>query len=71
MVEFAGERSLMARQTVFGLFGDIQGRILDPQKVFLSELIRHATVNLEHDISATAVAGFSNANILLQEYGSN
>ena len=23
MVEYAGERSLMARQTVFGLFGDI------------------------------------------------
>ena len=40
MVEFAGERSLMARQTVFGLFGDIQERIADPTRVFLSELIR-------------------------------
>ena len=60
----------MGRQTIFGLFGDIQGKILDPQKVFLTELIKHATLNLEYDQSAMAQAGFSNNN-LIQEYGSD
>ena len=45
MVEFSGERSLMARQIMFGLFGDIRGFIVDANKVFLPELIRHAANN--------------------------
>ena len=69
MVEFAGERSLMARQTVFGLFGDIQERIVDPNKVFLSELIRHASLNLHYDTSAMTAAGYGTST--LQEYGSS
>ena len=46
MVEFLGENNLMARQTVLGLFGDSQERIVDPRQVFLAELIRHASLNL-------------------------
>ena len=69
MVEFSGERSLMARQIMFGLFGDIQGFIVDANKVFLPELIRHAANNLYYDDSAMAAAGFGN-NSVIQEYGS-
>ena len=60
MVEFGGERSMMARQTIFGLLGDIEKVIYDPRQVFLPELIRLLKCNLEHDSSTMTVAGFSN-----------
>jgi len=65
IVEFAGERSLMARQTVFGLLGDIHSRVRDPRRVFLPELIRLAKLNLRFDESALTAAGFSDQNQLL------
>ena len=68
MVEFAGEKNMMARQTIFGLFGDIQGRIVDSRRTFLTELIKHATKNLEYDPSITSAAGYGAQ--IMQDYGS-
>lgn len=59
MVEFAADHSLLARQTIFGLLGDIQACIRDPSRVFLPELIRNAKLNLQHDTSVMTAAGFN------------
>ena len=71
MVEYASEPNLLARQAIFGLIGDIQSCVRDHRGVFLPELVKHITANLEFDTSNMSIAGFSNQSQLMQDYGSS
>ena len=60
---------MLVRQYVFGLFGDIQKYINDPQGQFLPELIRHCSINVQYDESNVTAAGFGEEAAYSQGYG--
>ena len=69
MIQFAEEKNLLARLSVFGLFGDLQ-KYTDGVAVQLSsELMRQCVTNMVYSESNTQNAGFGEEANFMQDYG--